>query len=134
MRTLHSPNSLMIPRPLPDSIHRFLTVPGRVYLPKVLSCNWALCRTSGASCSFLATERYARRATSFARTPCRALISRRTLALNLAMRQVDGRKFGKQINTSRFSSDHDEHDPINKEMLVVWLVCILVTYPDKQCL
>lgn len=38
---LQSANSLIMPRPRPDSEQRFLTVVGRVYLPKVFNCNCA---------------------------------------------------------------------------------------------
>ena len=37
--TLDSPNSVIMPRPFPEAMHRSLTVVGRVYLPKVFNCN-----------------------------------------------------------------------------------------------
>lgn len=82
-RTLDRPNSEMTPRPLPDSTQRFFTVVGRVYRSNVFSCNWAWWRTCGGRVSFRATKRYALRAISLARTPCRALISRTTRALGM---------------------------------------------------
>jgi hypothetical protein len=76
--TLLRPNSLRIPLPLPDSEHRFFTVVGRVYLPNVLSCSCAWCRTCGGNAWFRATNRYALRTSSLALTPLRAFISRST--------------------------------------------------------
>jgi hypothetical protein len=37
--TLHRPNSLITPAPLPVSVHLFFTVEGRVSFGKVFSCN-----------------------------------------------------------------------------------------------
>ena len=81
--TLHNANSLIMPLPLPVSEQRFLTVVGRVYRPKVVSCNWAWWRTCGGNDWFRATYRYALRMISLARTPSRALISRNTLIFGI---------------------------------------------------
>lgn len=68
----------MIPLPLPDSIHRFLTVAGRVSFGKVFNCNCAWWRTCGGNVWLRATYRYALRTTSVDRIALRLLISRRT--------------------------------------------------------
>lgn len=76
--TLHRPNSLMMPLPLPDSVHLFLTVAGRVSLGKVFSCSWAWWRICGDKVWLRATYRYALRITSVAWTVVRLFISRST--------------------------------------------------------
>lgn len=76
--TLERPNSPMMPRPLPDSMHRFFTFVGRVYRSKELSCSCAWWRAWGGRDSFLAIYRYARRIISWSANPRRAFISRRT--------------------------------------------------------